>query len=171
MQTEKLIEAIEIAKDIIDYCGGDAWERECTQEARDRFQEIYEELFPKQEQSPKIVISKHDWRCDICKITMPKGNRESHVNGKKHKAMEKCNIGKQNVNEELGVDMIMRERLIERAVKNLREFGYPGANSENIITDQVYSMFFDSMLKENIGHGADEIIKSLRDEIALNQKC
>jgi predicted restriction endonuclease len=93
MQTDKLIEAIEIAKDIIDYCPGDAWERECTQEARDRFQEIYEELFPKQEQSPKNVISKYDWRCEICKITMPKGNRESHINGKKHKA----NAAPQNV--------------------------------------------------------------------------
>ena len=86
MQTEKLIEAIEIAKGIIDYCGGDAWERECTQESRDRFQEIYEELFP----TPVVesFVSKRDWRCDICGITMPKGNRESHINGKKHKAKD-----------------------------------------------------------------------------------
>ena len=83
MQNDKLIEAIKIAKDIMDYCGGDAWERECTQEARGRFQEIYDELFP--DPVIEIALSKYDRRCDICNIVIPKGNYESHVNGKKHK--------------------------------------------------------------------------------------
>lgn len=45
MQSE-LIEALEVAKEIIDYCGGDAWERECTAEARERFYELYEKYCP-----------------------------------------------------------------------------------------------------------------------------
>ena len=64
----------------------------------------------------------------------------------------------------------MRHKLISAAIRNMREFGYPGVNAENIITDQVYSMFFDSMLKENLGHGVDKDIESLRNEIAAAQK-
>lgn len=40
----------------------------------------------------------------------------------------------------------------------MHEFGYPNVNSDNIITDQVYSMFFDNMLKDNLGHGVDKAI-------------
>jgi uncharacterized membrane protein YgcG len=53
----------------------------------------------------------------------------------------------------------------------MREFGYPDVNAENIITDQVYSMFFDSMLKDNLGHGVDKAIESLRSEIAAARKA
>ena len=38
--------AIECASGIIDYCAGDAWERECTEDARNTFSSIYSELFP-----------------------------------------------------------------------------------------------------------------------------
>lgn len=41
--------------------------------------------------------------------------------------------------------------LISAGVKNLKEFGYPSVNNENIVTDTVYSEFFKSMLKDNLG--------------------
>jgi hypothetical protein len=65
----------------------------------------------------------------------------------------------------------MRDKLISAAIRNMREFGYPYVNAENIITDQVYSMLFDSMLKDNLGHGVDKAIESLRSEIAAAQKA
>lgn len=44
---EELLEALELAKEIIDYCGGgDAWERECAEEARTRFYQIHDKYFP-----------------------------------------------------------------------------------------------------------------------------
>jgi len=46
----------------------------------------------------------------------------------------------------------MKDKLIAAGVKNLREFGYPKCNAENILTDMVYKAFFVSMLKDNKGH-------------------
>lgn len=46
----------------------------------------------------------------------------------------------------------MRDKLIEQGVKNLKEFGYPDVDAENILTDQIYSAFFREMLKENKGY-------------------
>ena len=46
----------------------------------------------------------------------------------------------------------MKDKLIAAGVKNLREFGYPKCNAENILTDQIYKAFFVSMLKDNKGH-------------------
>ena len=42
------------------------------------------------EAEPVIENAKtlREWRCDICGITMPQGNRATHVNGKKH--MKNC---------------------------------------------------------------------------------
>lgn len=53
--------------------------------------------------------------------------------------------------------------LIDAAVKNLKEFGYPKCNSKNIFTDAIYRAFFVSMLKDNLGHSGevDEAINSL----------
>jgi len=48
----------------------------------------------------------------------------------------------------------MNNRIIEQGVKNLKEFGYPGVNADNILTDMIYSEFFRSMLKDNLGHSA-----------------
>lgn len=59
-----------------------------------------------------------------------------------------------------------RSLLIKAGVKNLREFGYPDCDEANILTDAVYSVFFDSMLKENMGKGFDKQIKALRAEIS-----
>jgi len=59
----------------------------------------------------------------------------------------------------------MKEKLIAAGVKNLREFGYPSCNKENILTDLVYKQFFASMLKDNKGNGK-EIDKAI-DELLL----
>ena len=60
----------------------------------------------------------------------------------------------------------MRDKLIEAGVKNLHAYGYPAANAENILTDTIYTGFFRSMLKDNLGHGKDidKAINELLDE-------
>ena len=61
----------------------------------------------------------------------------------------------------------VRERLLAAGVRNLKQYGYPSVDAENILQDQIYSMFFRSMLNDNLGAGdqIDAVIKSLRDEI------
>ena len=46
--------------------------------------------------------------------------------------------------------MDIRGKLIEAGVKNLKEFGYPHVSSDNILTDMVYSRFFQGMLDDTI---------------------
>jgi len=41
---KKILRALELADSIMDYCGGDAWERECTKNDRNEFNTLYEEL-------------------------------------------------------------------------------------------------------------------------------
>jgi hypothetical protein len=62
----------------------------------------------------------------------------------------------------------IKKHLIEAGVKNLKEFGYPVVNAENILTDMVYSEFFIKMLNENIGsyEKIDKAINELLKEIA-----
>lgn len=57
------------------------------------------------------------------------------------------------------------QKLIKAGVNNLHEFGYPGCNEENILTDKIYSAFFVSMLKDNYGKGVDSEIDSLRSRV------
>lgn len=57
----------------------------------------------------------------------------------------------------------IRRSLISAAVKNMKEFGYGYADKDNILTDDVYSKFFVSMLKENRGH--TEAIDAVIDEL------
>ena len=45
----------------------------------------------------------------------------------------------------------MEEKLIAAGVKNLHAYGYPSCNASNILTDQIYSAFFASMLRDNKG--------------------
>lgn len=68
--------------------------------------------------------------------------------------------------------MNYRELIVKRGIANLKEFGYPSVNAENIITDYLYSKFFKSMLEESIGvsSAADVAIKSLLREIKDAQK-
>jgi hypothetical protein len=57
----------------------------------------------------------------------------------------------------------IRERLIAAGVKNLKEFGYSEVTNENILTDEVYGEFFNSMLRDNKGHSTriDKVIDEL----------
>lgn len=49
----------------------------------------------------------------------------------------------------------MEQALISAGVKNLKEYGYPNVDEQNILTDPIYSAFFRSMLESNKGHGVD----------------
>ena len=64
-----------------------------------------------------------------------------------------------------------RNNLIRAGVRNLKEFGYPFVNEFNILTDEVYSKFFASMLAENKGHsvGIDQAIDGLLAEIKASR--
>jgi hypothetical protein len=64
----------------------------------------------------------------------------------------------------------MRAQLIAAGVRNLKEFGYPEVNAENILTDQVFATFFKNMLVENKGRGADDVIDQLIDEVTANEE-
>lgn len=61
--------------------------------------------------------------------------------------------------------MSIRDKLIAAGVKNLKEFGYPSVNAENILTDKIFKEFFVRMLDENLGHGFDNEINALIAEI------
>ena len=65
----------------------------------------------------------------------------------------------------------MKQKLIKTGIKNLNEFGYPNVNEQNILTDVIYSGFFLSMLKDNLGHGEvyDKVINELINEIKQNE--
>lgn len=66
--------------------------------------------------------------------------------------------------------MTLREKLIAAGVKNLRAYGYPNCNAENILTDQIYKAFFTSMLESNLGQGQDASIHALLTEIVPGYK-
>lgn len=61
----------------------------------------------------------------------------------------------------------IREGLITAGVKNLKEFGYPDVNAENIFTTYVYNRFFLSMVKENFGVSTqvDPVLKELQKQL------
>lgn len=44
MQHEKFLRMIELADEIMGMCGGDAWERECTKDARAEYNILKDEL-------------------------------------------------------------------------------------------------------------------------------
>ena len=58
--------------------------------------------------------------------------------------------------------MNIKQKIIANGVKNLRAFGYPKVTEENILTDKIYSAFFESLLNDNFGNG-EEIDKALRE--------
>ena len=64
----------------------------------------------------------------------------------------------------------MRQQLLDAGVRNLKEFGYPSVNTTNILTDQIYQMFFTDMLKDAKGKRADidKAVDELLAEIATN---
>ena len=63
-----------------------------------------------------------------------------------------------------------RNQIIEAGVRNLREFGYPSVNAENILTDAIYSQLFKSILEGNLGDPAvqQDVLKELIAEVESN---
>ena len=57
-----------------------------------------------------------------------------------------------------------RDRVIENAVKSAHEFGYSLVNKENILTDEVYKLYFASILKQTIREVPNEIIQERIEE-------
>jgi len=60
----------------------------------------------------------------------------------------------------------IKEKLLSAGVKILKEFGYPKADTKNILTDEVYKEFFKSMLEDNKGNGSQ--IDSAIDELLMS---
>ena len=42
----------------------------------------------------------------------------------------------------------IRDKIIKRGVSNLKEFGYEHCTEENILTDEVYKLFFKKQLQD-----------------------
>ena len=62
----------------------------------------------------------------------------------------------------------IRSRIIKWAVENAHEFGYPHVTAENILTDEVYKMYFASILRQSKGNNdgeADRIIDAMLLEL------
>ena len=58
----------------------------------------------------------------------------------------------------------IKNTIIAQGVKNLKEYGYPTADKDSILTDIIYAAFFRSMLEDNKGKGnkeTDEVIDEL----------
>lgn len=64
----------------------------------------------------------------------------------------------------------VKEGIIAQGVRNLKQFGYPEVNEENILTDIIYSQFFETMLEDNKGKSPsadiaiDEILAKIKGE-------
>ena len=60
----------------------------------------------------------------------------------------------------------IRAAIIKSGVRNLKEYGYPGCNADNIVTDMIYRSFFLTALRSNLGSvaAADAVIVELIDE-------
>jgi len=59
----------------------------------------------------------------------------------------------------------LQTEIIRNGVRNLKEFGYPKVNEENILTDIVYAGFFKSMLEKNRGQGVDREINAILEKM------
>lgn len=67
--------------------------------------------------------------------------------------------------------VLTREQLIEAGVHNLKQFGYPTVNAENILTDMIFKEFFKSMLKDTFEEFSDQVnCKLLLDELSTQDK-
>ena len=62
---------------------------------------------------------------------------------------------------------MIEQKIIEKGIKNLKEFGYPNVDKDNIFTDLIFSQMFKSMLEDNKGHrdDIDIAIDKLLDKI------
>jgi len=67
---------------------------------------------------------------------------------------------------------MIKQKLIENGVKNLKAFGYDKVDKDNIFTDLIYSQMFKSMLEDNKGHrdDIDNAIDNLLTKIKTDSK-
>lgn len=47
-------------------------------------------------------------------------------------------------------DRTIRDQLLKAGAKNLRQFGYPDARPDNLLTTFLFGQFFKSMLEETL---------------------
>ncbi len=79
---EELLSALDDAKAIIDFCSGDAYERECTEDARRRFEDVYKRAFP---EPPKPEAKFEPMYCEACdRLFISRLAYNGHLLGKKH---------------------------------------------------------------------------------------
>jgi hydroxylamine reductase (hybrid-cluster protein) len=60
---------------------------------------------------------------------------------------------------------VIRTKLIQAGIKNLKEFGYPHADESNIFTDMIYSQMFASMLDDESNVGLSRDVDAVREEL------
>lgn len=60
----------------------------------------------------------------------------------------------------------IRDKLIKAGVRNLKQFGYPTVNAENILTDDVYKAFFRRMLENDAEMHDGATLKAIRKLVA-----
>jgi hypothetical protein len=53
--------------------------------------------------------------------------------------------------------ILTREQLIEAGIHNLKQFGYPSVNKDNILTDMIYKEFFKKMLEDTAEEFPDQV--------------
>lgn len=62
--------------------------------------------------------------------------------------------------------ILTRDQLIEAGIHNLKQFGYPSVNKDNILTDMIFKEFFKSMLKDTFEEFPEQVnCKSLLEEL------
>ena len=55
----------------------------------------------------------------------------------------------------LADSLSIKSKLIKQVVIRLRKFGFVHVNEENILTDEVYSLYFKKILNEMLGENAE----------------
>lgn len=62
---------------------------------------------------------------------------------------------------------ILKENLIKQGVEKLKKFGFVNVNKNNIINDEVYSLYFSKMLQGMIGRyrELDDAIRQLQESM------
>lgn len=64
----------------------------------------------------------------------------------------------------------IKDELIKQMVNRLRRFGFVHVNEENIITDEVYSLYFSKILNEKLGENAELDMEINQLLTAMNPK-
>lgn len=59
----------------------------------------------------------------------------------------------------------IKNHLLKAGVRNLKEYGYPDADTQNILTDTIFIAFFKTMLESNKGQSSTQIDNVIDDII------